>query len=49
MKLYPYQNEAVNHAVEMLTERGNSLIVAGTGAGKTIMMAAAIEIGRAHV
>lgn len=42
MKLYPYQNEAVNHAVEMLTERGNSLIVAGTGAGKTIMMAAAI-------
>lgn len=42
MKLYPYQNEAVNNAVEMLTERKNSLIVAGTGAGKTIMMAAAI-------
>lgn len=42
MKLYPYQDEAVTHAVEMLSERGNSLIVAGTGAGKTIMMAACI-------
>ena len=42
MKLYPYQEEAVGHAIGMLTERGNSLIVAGTGAGKTIMMAAAI-------
>ena len=42
MKLYPYQEQAVSHAIEMLTERGNSLIVAGTGAGKTIMMAAAI-------
>lgn len=42
MKLYPYQREAVDHAVKMLSERGNSLIVAGTGAGKTIMMAAAI-------
>lgn len=42
MKLYPYQNEAVTHAVNEISERGNSLIVAGTGAGKTIMMAAAI-------
>lgn len=42
MKLYPYQENAVNHAIEMISERGNSLIVAGTGAGKTIMMAAAI-------
>lgn len=42
MKLYPYQNDAVTHAVDMICERGNSLIVAGTGAGKTIMMAAAI-------
>ena len=42
MKLYPYQAQAVDNAVEMLTERKNSLIVAGTGAGKTIMMAAAI-------
>lgn len=42
MKLYPYQEQAVSFAVDMLKERGNSLIVAGTGAGKTIMMAAAI-------
>lgn len=42
LKLYPYQDEAVTHAVKMLSERKNSLIVAGTGAGKTIMMAAAI-------
>lgn len=42
MKLYPYQREAVNNAVKMLFERGNTLIVAGTGAGKTIMMASAI-------
>lgn len=42
MKLYPYQDKAVSFAVDMLSERGNSLIVAGTGAGKTIMMAAAI-------
>ena len=42
MKLYPYQEQAVTHAVSMLSERGNSLIVAGTGAGKTIMMAACI-------
>lgn len=42
IKLYKYQDEAVQNAVEMIRERGNSLIVAGTGAGKTIMMAAAI-------
>lgn len=42
MKLRPYQDEAVEHAISMLNERGNSLIVAGTGAGKTIMMAAVI-------
>ena len=42
MNLRPYQEQAVKHAVSMLTERGNSLIVAGTGAGKTIMMASAI-------
>lgn len=41
-KLYPYQEGAVQNAVTMLCERGNSLIVAGTGAGKTMMMAAAI-------
>lgn len=42
IKLRPYQEAAVSHALEMIEERGNSLIVAGTGAGKTIMMAAAI-------
>ncbi len=43
IKLRPYQDDAVNHATIMINERGNSLIVAGTGAGKTIMMAAAIQ------
>lgn len=42
ISLRPYQEAAVNNAISMLEERGNSLIVAGTGAGKTIMMAAAI-------
>ena len=42
MKLYPYQDKAAQHAIEMIAERGNSLVVAGTGAGKTIMMAAII-------
>lgn len=40
--LRPYQEQATQNAVEMLNERGNSLIVAGTGAGKTIMLAATI-------
>ena len=42
MQLRPYQEQAVQHATDMLFERGNSLIVAGTGAGKTIMLAAVI-------
>lgn len=42
MQLRPYQRDAESHALKMLVERGNSLIVAGTGAGKTIMMAACI-------
>ncbi len=42
MQLRPYQDQAVTHATDMLSERGNSLIVAGTGAGKTIMLAAVI-------
>jgi len=42
VNLRPYQNDAKNHALKMLVERNNSLIVAGTGAGKTIMMAAII-------
>lgn len=42
INLYGYQENAVSHATQMLSERGNSLIVAGTGAGKTMMMAAVI-------
>lgn len=42
INLYPYQENAAQNALEMICERGNSLIVAGTGAGKTIMMAAVI-------
>ena len=42
IKLRPYQQDAVENAIRMIEERGNSLIVAGTGAGKTIMMAATI-------
>lgn len=42
IKLYNYQDEAVQNAITMLAERGNSLLVAATGSGKTIMMAAAI-------
>lgn len=42
MRLRPYQNEAVSFATDMIAERGNSLIVAGTGAGKTIMLAGVI-------
>ncbi len=42
MQLRPYQEKAVAHSTDMLFERGNSLIVAGTGAGKTIMLAAVI-------
>lgn len=42
IKLYGYQESAVQHAIQMLEERGNSLIVAGTGAGKTIMLASVI-------
>ena len=38
MKLRPYQEAAVKHALSMLTERKNSRIVAGTGAGKTVML-----------
>lgn len=42
IKLFKYQESAVQNAIEMIHERGNSLIVAGTGSGKTIMMAATI-------
>lgn len=43
IKLRPYQEKAVLYAVENLLSNGNSLIVAGTGAGKTIMLSDAIK------
>jgi superfamily II DNA or RNA helicase len=43
MKLYPHQNKAVEFSINNLFEDCNSLIVAATGAGKTIMMAEAIR------
>jgi superfamily II DNA or RNA helicase len=43
MKLYTYQQKAVTEAIDNLFERYNALIVAATGAGKTIMMAEAIR------
>jgi superfamily II DNA or RNA helicase len=43
MKLYPYQDKAVSSAIDNLFERHNTLIVAATGAGKTIMMADSIK------
>lgn len=42
-KLRPYQDKAVAYAVENLFIEKNSLIVAGTGAGKTIMLSEAIR------
>lgn len=43
IELRPYQNTAVAFAVENLFNSKNSLIVAGTGAGKTIMLSEAIR------
>lgn len=43
IRLYPYQEKAVSHAIQMIAERQNSLIVAGTGAGKTIMLAETVK------
>ena len=40
--LRPYQQKAVDFAIDMLDKCGNTLIVAGTGAGKTVMMAGVI-------
>jgi superfamily II DNA or RNA helicase len=42
MLLRPRQKELVNRAVEALHRHGNTLAVAPTGAGKTIMLSAAI-------
>lgn len=43
IKLRPYQDQAVAYAVDNLFIEGNSLIVAGTGAGKTIMLSESIR------
>lgn len=43
IKLRPYQDKAVSYAIENLFTEHNSLIVAGTGAGKTIMLSEAIK------
>lgn len=43
ISFYPHQEKAVDHAVTALYERGNSLIVAGTGAGKTLMLAGVVK------
>lgn len=43
IKLRPYQEKAVAFAIDNLFKVQNSLIVAGTGAGKTIMLSEAIR------
>lgn len=43
ISLRPYQDKAVAFAVNNLFKEGNSLIVAGTGAGKTIMLSESIR------
>lgn len=43
IELRPYQDSAVSYAIKNLFSEGNSLIVAGTGAGKTIMLSEAIR------
>lgn len=45
MILRPYQEKLVSRAVAALKKRGNTLAVAPTGAGKTIMLA---ELARRH-
>lgn len=42
-KLRPYQLRAVEYCTKQLAERHNSLLVAATGAGKTIMLAAVAQ------
>ena len=46
MLLRPYQEAAVSDANKALDERGNTIVVAPTGAGKTIMLSALI--GKRH-
>jgi len=43
MILRPYQVEAINFTLKALDEHGNTLVVAPTGSGKTIMMAETID------
>lgn len=43
IKLRPYQEKAVAFAIDNLFKERNSLIVAGTGAGKTIMLSETIR------
>ena len=42
-KLRPYQLKAVEFCTQKLAERKNSLLVAATGAGKTIMLSAVAQ------
>ena len=46
MLLRPYQEVAVNSASEALDKHGNTVVVAPTGAGKTIMLSSLI--GKRH-
>jgi len=46
MLLRPYQEVAVNDALSALDKHGNTLVVAPTGAGKTIMLSALV--GKRH-
>lgn len=43
IELRPYQDKASSFAIDNLFKEGNSLIVAGTGAGKTIMLSETIR------
>ena len=46
MLLRPYQEVAVSDALSALDKHGNTLVVAPTGAGKTIMLSALV--GKRH-
>ena len=43
ISLRPYQREKVSYSVDKIKERGNSLLIAPTSAGKTIMLSATID------
>jgi len=46
LRLRPYQESVVAEAAEMLEARGSCLIAAPTGAGKTAIAAALMELSR---